>query len=836
MTRRLGPFLGAWLLVAWFLATPAHGQSGGAPVIFGVNPPGITIGQTQEWSIAGRNLSSVNRMLISGLGVEVLEFSAQNEKSARARVRVAAGTLPGYREVRLDGPNGISNLAIVRIDTLRQVSEAEPADASIAQVVEEGSAVVGLLKPLDVDVYRVRGTPGRRLTLDLEARRIGTSISPVVTILSESGVSTAQAREIRGGDRDSRLSVVVPPDGTFLIQVRDNTYGGSDQARYRLRVDPNPFATAVFPLGGRIGETVEVEVSGGNLAEPRRKPLRLPEAAGSTVEVGLVDGPGEPILAPGRLVAGEGPEIVEAADRPGDSPIVLTPGVSVNGRIARAGEGRHLPAPGEGRRPGPRPDRGRGGSARGSIRWSRSATRREPPWPRTTTMPRPSGPTRRGRSMRHGVPEGSPDSSVEFEAKADGVLTIEVSDRFGDGGPEFGYRLAVGPARPGFSVTLLLGNANANALAITNLGQVATTRTSPGQFGVLNLKPGSSTPINFLVAPEGRPGPVEVSVEGLPDGVTAEPVSIRLPGPVSPGSSPGPPASAVADFLQLKVAPYATPGLAELRIVATARPSPGQVIVREATATIGLATAGVSPRPITRVISRVPLRVVGEVRPRFVGPPAPPTLRKVTVPGPLFLGDQLDLALEFDRSVRADDGSTLEATAEGVGMATNTIISAGTSINDEEASDVVIHVLASAKAKPGPHLVRVSYAPPGRPPTVREVSVEVRVPIEVRPKTESVFLAPGDSAQIPIEVKRQEGFAGEVEMKLEGLPRGVKLAGPVTVLAGKSEAEVRLEMSPTATLAKPTEFRVIGIARMSRGNVAVDSKIRPIIQARPADK
>jgi hypothetical protein len=74
-------------------------------------------------------------------------------------------------------------------------------------------------------------------------------------------------------------------------------------------------------------------------------------------------------------------------------------------------------------------------------------------------------------------------------------------------------------------------------------------------------------------------------------------------------------------------------------------------------------------------------------------------------------------------------------------------------------------------------------------------------------------------------------------MKLEGLPRGVKLAGPVTLLTGKSEVEVRLEMSPTAKpLAKPSDFRVIGIARMPRGNVPVDSKIRPMIQARPADK
>ncbi len=130
-----------------------------------------------------------------------------------------------------------------------------------------------------------------------------------------------------------------------------------------------------------------------------------------------------------------------------------------------------------------------------------------------------------------GIPELSPDSTIDYEAKADGTLTIELADRFGEGGPEYGYRLSIGPTRPDFSVTLLLGNANANARAIGNLNQVRSARTSPGQFGVFNLKPGGTIPINFLITPEGRPGPVEVRAEGLPEGVTAEPVAVRLGGP-----------------------------------------------------------------------------------------------------------------------------------------------------------------------------------------------------------------------------------------------------------------------------------------------------------------
>jgi hypothetical protein len=838
MTRRLRAEFGAWSLVGSLAGATASGQTGGPPVILGVDPPGATVGQAAEWTITGRNLGSARRMLISGAGVEVVECSPSGETSSRVRFRVAADATPGYREVRLDGPNGVSNLAIVRVDHLRQVAEAGPGGgAEPLQVVDEGSAVAGLLRPLDVDVYRIRGTPGRWLTLDLEARRIGTSIAPVLTILGDLGEAAAQAREIRGGDRDCRMTAVVPPGGTFLVQLRDNTYGGGELARYRLRVDPLPYATAIFPLGGRRRETVAVEVSGGNLIEPRRKVVVLPDAVGSMVEVGPVDGPGGPIPAPGRLVVGDGPEMAEPADRPGDTPIGLTPGLTVNGRIARPGEvdAYRLTV-----RAGDRVRARIEAAAMGSWLDSVLAVRDE----KGQTLAENDDGAERVRPDQArginapGIAEAAPDSAVEFEARADGVLRIEVSDRFGDGGPEFGYRLSVGPARPDFAVTLLLGNPSAGSVGIANLGQAGTTRTSPGQFGVFNLKPGASAPLNFLVAPVGRPGPVEVRIEGLPEGVTAEPVSVRLAGPPKPGSPAGPTTSPVSDFLQIKVAPYAPPGLAEFRVVASARPSDGVAIEREAGATLGLVTTGVPTRPITRVVSRVPLRVLGEARPRFVGPPSPPTLRKVSVPGPLLLGDRIALGLDFDQSVTADDGSTIDAVAEGFGMAVSLTIPSGMA-NDSDGSvaEVLVDVLASARAQPGPHPVRVIYTPPGGRPMVRVASVEVRAPIEVRPRAETVFLAPGDSATIPVEVRREAGFEGQIELKLEGLPRGVKLDQPVAISTGQTSAMLRLAMASTAKpMERPTELRVIGMARMPRGIVAVDSKIRPMIRARPAEK
>jgi hypothetical protein len=115
--------------------------------------------------------------------------------------------------------------------------------------------------------------------------------------------------------------------------------------------------------------------------------------------------------------------------------------------------------------------------------------------------------------------------------------------------------------------------------------------------------------------------------------------------------------------------------------------------------------------------------------------------------------------------------------------------------------------------------------------------VEVKAPIEVRPAAGAIFLRPGENATFPIEVRREAGFAGEVELRLDGLPRGVKGSKGITLAPGETTVEVRLEMiSDARPIAKPVELRVVGMARMTSGIVSVESKIRPMIQARPADK
>ena len=62
--------------------------------------------------------------------------------------------------------------------------------------------------------------------------------------------------------QDCFLSVVIPEDGEYTILVRETSYRGADNCRYRLHVGNFPRPTVAYPAGGKRGEQVKVQFLG----------------------------------------------------------------------------------------------------------------------------------------------------------------------------------------------------------------------------------------------------------------------------------------------------------------------------------------------------------------------------------------------------------------------------------------------------------------------------------------------------------------------------------------------------------------------------------------------
>jgi hypothetical protein len=827
----------AWAQRIAAKAEPRPAES--VPALTGVSPPGAVIGATTEWTISGRNLTSVERFHVSGKGVEIAEVKSKSAGTAVLAVRAAADAEPGFRELRAEAPDGYSNLLVVRVDRLAQTAETEPNDdPAKANDLAIGAAAVGVIKPQDIDHFRIKGRAGQRITIDVEAQRLGTAIAPVVTITTAEGGALAQAREGRGGDHDCRLPFTLPRTGSYIIQLRDNVYGGNDAACYRLRVVDAPFATGMFPLGGQRGQSITVTASGGNLARPRTKTVTLPNEPGLTVEAGVFDGPGGPVIAPARLFVGDGPEIFEArADSAGRSTTPLALGTTANGRLESPGEvDRYEITLKKGERVRVKVQAGALGSWLDSV-----LVLRDPRGQYLEENDDQTPDAQRGGGVL-GLPEAPPDSALDYTAKEDGKYIVEVADRYGEGGPEYGYRLSAGPPSPDFSIALLLGNPVINRqLAALNRRAGAP---GPGANGAFNFRPGSTTPINFLITPEGRPGPIVVSMEGLPDGIVADPVTVRLPtAPRTPRPGAALSTAPVGGALIVKVAPNAEPVTSVIRVVATGKRDDGTTIRRFATASVAIDLSaeagggGQTPVPL-RLLTSLPVKVVGVSRPvvasNNAGGPRRIRLSGITVPGALLQGGWLELGLSFD----PPDAKAKEFKVSAEAAAGKVTVSkpAPPSLDTTDAR-LAVRVQAAIDAPPGVATVRIRFQEPNQAEQVFEVPVIIRAPVRITARPEPIMIGPNGTAELWVGVEREGTYSGPVELRVTGLPDGVRAPGRFVVPPGESGGVVRLVSPKRAKPIGPgSAVRVSGVVRMVQGAVSVDSAIRPMVVGRTAEE
>jgi hypothetical protein len=190
------------------------------------------------------------------------------------------------------------------------------------------------------------------------------------------------------------------------------------------------------------------------------------------------------------------------------------------------------------------------------------------------------------------------DSLVEVEPREAGELFVAISDRFGHGGPEYAYRMAVGPPRGDFAVTLQKG------------GSAFRVAPSGGESDALNLRPGTTVPLALRITAVGQPGPITLRALGLPPGVEAEALTVRISRP--PGRKVTQEAGEADATLVLRVDAGAAPAVGWFRIMASARRADAAVLTRRAGRVVVLSSlAPDDPRPPpARVVTEFPVAIV----------------------------------------------------------------------------------------------------------------------------------------------------------------------------------------------------------------------------------
>jgi hypothetical protein len=495
------------------------------PAITHLLPAGLERGKTTEVTIYGERLEGLERF-VGPDGVKLGAVSSVDSKTARVALEVASDAPPGVHACYCLTKNGLSNPKLIRIDPWPQTLEQEPNNRQIeATLLSFPAAVNGVLTAADQDWFRFEAAAGQRLVCEVLAQRLGSPLRPVLTLFDAAGRELPQqATAHRDIAPDTRLVYTFREAGDYFLRLHDLTYAGSDFAVYQLRLGPIAFATAMFPLGGQRGTKVPLTFSGGTLEQPLVHQVDLTaDTAWPSVRLQVPYGD-DALSAPALFAAGDLPEASEAEpnDETAQAQLISSP-VTMNGRVDRSGDR----------------DVFRFHAAAGSKLALRVAAQQlGSPLDAVVTITDAGGKELLTIDDRQPVPREPPvvrviespavdDPLGEFTAVVEGDYWLTIEDRYGNGGPDYGYRLEVAPAVADFELVVQPTDAGGGRAA------QAPRQNAPAQpsyagvgSGSLSLDRGGAGGLVVRAFRNGYNGPIQLSVEGLPAGVQAGPATI----------------------------------------------------------------------------------------------------------------------------------------------------------------------------------------------------------------------------------------------------------------------------------------------------------------------
>ena len=306
-----------------------------APTITALQPRGAQKGRPFTLTIDGMNLgegATVLSTLPATFTSLALQRGEKSDKSATFLVEPSSEWAVGVYPVRIQAVNGLSNILLLSIGAFPEITEEESRHGSLehqndsierAQTIPSGPVTLnGTLNGPERDVYRLQVRAGEKRVFEVDARRAGSAVDPVIRILDGSGKLVAQSDDDPLLSLDPRLSMTFPKAGYYYVEIHDARFSTQLQDFYRLRTGSYTYVDDIYPLGGRRGEQVEVSLSG--------KRVKADLTAVKTAHT-FVNDPDTPSL-PLPFAVGEYPEIQEPLSGPLSIP------VTVNARLSKPGE------------------------------------------------------------------------------------------------------------------------------------------------------------------------------------------------------------------------------------------------------------------------------------------------------------------------------------------------------------------------------------------------------------------------------------------------------------------------------------------------------------------
>ncbi|MFK7850265.1 MAG: PPC domain-containing protein [Akkermansiaceae bacterium] len=297
--------------------------------------------------------------------------------------------------------------------------------------------IAGIFQNEDVDYYAIEAKKGERLTVEIEGMRLGNAFfDPYVAILNKDRFELVTSDDTALLLQDSIASMIVPEDGTYIIQARESSYVGNGNCHYRMHVGHFPRPTIAFPAGGQTGQDIEIKLLGdksGDITQTLKLPAKPTTDFPVFAQTGNLLSP-----SPNPLRVRPYPNVFEAepnANQGQATPTKLPLPLAFNGVISEPGDQDWYAFDAK---------KGQKFTFRVHARSIRS----------------PLDPVFNiwGHDKKYiggnDDSESRADSKYDFTAAADGTYTIRIMDHLKNGGPEYVYRVEAEARTPSLALNI----------------------------------------------------------------------------------------------------------------------------------------------------------------------------------------------------------------------------------------------------------------------------------------------------------------------------------------------------------------------------------------------
>ncbi len=418
-------------------AEMAHCQ----PSLSHLAPAALRPGHVNELTLHGEKLDDPLQIWTSfPAKIELLpgDGSQQPLTTRRCRITVASDTAVGIAGLIVGTAAGISDVKLLMIDDLATVVDAgDNHTVEAAQTVEFPGAVDAILDGGASNYYRFSAAAGQRISCEVVAGRLASTMDPVVRLLDRNGNELLLVDDDASYGPDPRFQFLCEESGEYLVELRDNRFRGGGSCR--LRLGDFPLVSVPYPLGGRLGSTFRIQFAGPAAEGVPPTLLQMPSQLHQDslpVAVKYTDGQSS---ATATLAATKLPEILEV--EPNDTTTSATNVVlpcALNGRLQQEHDCDYFAF-----------------AARKGQAYAFRVVARQLGSPSVLFL---RVHDLQGQQLAETQVDTAGDLTLRYRFPADGVYCLSAEDLLRRGGPSHAYRIEA-ELDEGFELTLKKGQA-----------------------------------------------------------------------------------------------------------------------------------------------------------------------------------------------------------------------------------------------------------------------------------------------------------------------------------------------------------------------------------------